>query len=99
MQLVLNDAEKLQRFLGLGIVIRRQLVDIPDFLIKALFAGPDVPDPLQHLVKIIGTDIDTRLQAFIVHGKALDQILVQTLGGPAAELSAPDGIVRDSPRR
>ena len=94
MQLVLNDAEKLQRFLGLGVVIRRQLVDIADFLIKAFFAGPDVPDPFQHFVKIIGTDVDARLQAFIVHGKALDQVLVQALGGPAAELSAPVDLTR-----
>ena len=44
-------------------------------MIFALFAGADIPDPLQHLVEVVGPNIDSSLQAFFIHREVLDQIL------------------------
>lgn len=45
-----------------------------------LFRGPDVPDAGKQLVEIIAAAC--LLEPLIVHGEALDNILLQPLGGP-----------------
>lgn len=80
---------------ALGVVVHRQFVDVSDFLVKPFFAGPDVPNPFQQFVEIVGPDVAHRLEPFIVHGEALDQVFIKALGGPTAELGAserPDAI-------
>ena len=85
-QLVLHLGEKNVGFFFRDAVVRAQGKEVADFLIKALFRGPDLADARQQFVEIVpGARI---LEPLIVHDEALHQIFLQVSGGPLAELDA-----------
>src|SRR3989338_3763312 len=86
MKFVLDNAEKFKRLRGLGIIVNGQLINIADLLIKPFLAGTNIPDAFQHVIEIVGTNIDSRLEPLIIHGKTFDHILIQTVYCPFAEL-------------
>src|SRR3989338_9227488 len=89
MKFILNNLKEFQRLFRFGIIIGRQLVNIADLLIKPLLTGANVPDALQHFVKIVRTDVDARLEAFVINGEPFDKILIKPLCRPFTELRAP----------
>ena len=66
-------------------------VDVGNLLIEAAFGGPDVPDAFEQLVEIVCAEASPFFEPFVVHRKALDEILVKTLGGPSSKLCAATG--------
>ena len=54
-----------------------------------LFRRSDIPDACQQFVEIVPAA--GPLQPVVIHGKALDDVLSQTLGDPDAKLGAPVG--------
>lgn len=94
MQLVLDDPEELGGLRQCRRVVGRHREDLAHPQIHPALAGPDVADTFQQLIKAVrhgGTGDGRVLQALVVQREALDQILAQALGGPAAELRAACG--------
>ena len=85
-QVLHRGKEKLGGFVGL-VVVAAEGKQVAHFLIEALFRGPNIADAAQHLVEVIRAAVRV-LQPLVVHDKALDQILFQHGGGPAAKLHA-----------
>jgi len=90
-ELVLDDLEEFLSGFGPGVVINGELIDVLDLLIEALFRGPDVADALQEYIEIVRAQGFSLFKALVIHDKALDQVFAQMLGGPLAELGAPEG--------
>lgn len=91
MQLVLDEAEELGGFRQRRRVVGRHRKDLANAPVHPALARPDVADALQQLVETVGRGRagDRRiLQVLVVQGEALDQILAQAFGGPAAKLRA-----------
>lgn len=60
-----------------------------DLLVEAPLGRPDVADPLEQLVEVVGVARTWRvLQPLVVHREALDEELRQARVGPLAELRA-----------
>ena len=72
MQLVLHGLEKRLRDLGVLVVVDAALlVDIGDLQVEAPFAGPDLPDTFQQLVKIVLAEPLTLLEPLVVRTNPL----------------------------
>jgi len=65
--------------LAVFFIIGAQSIQVGDFLIKPAFAGTDVSDPFEQLVKIVLTKIFALFQPFILYYKAFDDEFVFTL--------------------
>ena len=95
-QFVLNRAEKLRRFLSGRYIVSRHGKNILDAQVHAPFAGTNVPNTLEQFIKVVRQRCCSRnrriLQAFVINGKPLDHVFLQTLGRPYAKLSAPYAI-------
>ncbi|MOA20149.1 hypothetical protein D3C78_1405750 [compost metagenome] len=91
-QLVLHGFEEQHAGLGLGVVIHAGGVQVEYLAVEHLLAGTNIADALQQLLPVAAAA--QILQARIVHGEALDQVLAQALGGPDAE---PGALLRLDP--
>lgn len=69
-----------------GAVVAGEGEEVAHFLVEALLRRADVADAGQQLVEVVPPA--GLLQALVVHGEALDQVLLQVGGGPLAELGA-----------
>lgn len=63
---------------------------VAEFLVEALFAGPDVADPREEFVEVVRAAVGV-LQAFVVDDEAFLQVFVECRVRPAAELGATRG--------
>src|SRR6185436_5057486 len=88
-QLVLDDLEELPRFGSGRVVVDRERIKIANLLVEALLGGPDLPDPLHELVEVVGAERGSLLEPLVVEDEALDDVILEPLGGPATELRAP----------
>ena len=84
--LVLNHGKELLRGLGARIVIHARGVDVENLPPEHPLRGTDIADAGEQFVEVAATA--GLLQAFVVHGEAFDQVLLQLGGGPLAELRA-----------
>ena len=94
-QLVLHHFEKSHRLGAFGVIVHASSVEVEDLTVHHLFGGTDVPDAVKKLLPIAAAA--EILQALIIHGEALDHVLLQALGSPAAELrcnGGPDAIAQ-----
>ena len=90
MQFVLNDLEELLGGVCFGVVVYRERINVPHFLIEAFLRGTDVSDALQQLIELILLALARLiLQPLIVHREALHEVLAEPLCRPAPELHAP----------
>jgi hypothetical protein len=89
MQLVLDDLEGALRVGRRRFVVGRQREDVAHAQVHSPLAGADVADALEQLVEVVGHARPRRaLQPFVIEHEALDQVLLETSGGPLAELRA-----------
>lgn len=91
---ILHGGKKLFGNFFVRVIIGTALsIDIGDLLIKAPFTGADVPNPFQLFFKIVFPKIVLRIfQPLIIHGKALDDVFFEHLGGPDPEMGRLFGI-------
>lgn len=87
-QLVLYRFEKILGDWAFVVIVHREGENLFDFLIDPLFAGPDIPNTLQQLVKVVRTKFPGLRSRSSLSGKALLHILGQHPAGPAAEVYA-----------
>lgn len=89
-QLVLHHLEKSHRLGAFGVIVHAGGVEVEGLTVHHLFGGTDVPDAVKKLLPIAAAaEIP---QSLIVHGEALDHVLLQALGSPAAELRCNRGL-------
>ena len=87
-QLVLHRLEEILRDPALTVVVHRKGENLLDLLIDPLFAGPNVPDAFQQLIKVVGAEFPGIAQPLVIEDKALLHILGQHIAGPPAEVDA-----------
>ena len=86
MHLVLNCCKEPLRCRCGRVVIQRRGVNIRDFLVELAFRDPDFPNLLELPLKELIRQMAALLEAFGIHGPALDGVVLDDLVGPFAEL-------------
>ncbi len=75
MQFVLNDPKELLRLGTVGFVVGGQDENVLDLQVHPLLGRPNVPNPLEHLVEVIGPVRVGVLETLVVKQEPFDQIL------------------------
>lgn len=83
-QVLYGGEENLRRLVAL-VVVAAQGKQVAHLLVEALLRGTDVPDARQHFIEVVRAAIRV-LQTLVVQHEALEQILLEHRGRPAAEL-------------
>ena len=86
MHLVLNHCKELLRGFDARIVVHARGVDVEDLSPEDALRRTDVADAGEQFVEVVAAA--GLLEAFVVHGEAFDQVLLQLGGGALAELRA-----------
>ena len=89
--LVLNRFKKKKTDFLCGVIVEAGGVDVRDFLVEPPLGGPDILNSAHQLFEIVEGLIRI-FQAFVIENESLDDIFLQSLGGPNPELSAPVGL-------
>lgn len=79
---------------GVGRVIRHRRVDVCDLLLHHPLAGPELPDLLQQFHEVALIKPTVELEAFLVDGKPLQDVILQAVRGPSAELGGAGLLTR-----
>lgn len=86
----MNIGEKELCFALRLVIVHREREQVAQFLIKSLFACPNITDTGKKLIEIVRSSIGI-LEAFVVNEKALLQILAQRRIRPTTELRTTRG--------
>jgi hypothetical protein len=84
--LVLHDGEELLRSVGARVIIHAGGVDVEHLPPEDALRGTNIADAGEQFVEVAAAT--GLLQALVVHGEALDEVLFKPGRGPLAELGA-----------
>lgn len=85
-ELVLHLGEEEGGFVLAGLVVAAEGEEVADFLVEALFRGPNLADAGEKFVEVVPTT--GVLQALVVHDEAFEDVFLEVGAGPLAELDA-----------
>ena len=92
MKLVLHCREEGLRRIRVSVVVHGSGIDIGDLLVKPPFAGPNLPDLSQQVVKVLLTEETTVFQPFFVQHIATYGEITQDTSCPLPELGGSHGV-------
>ena len=87
----IDQRHRLEEVLGnlaFAVVVHRKGENFLDLLIHPLLTGPDISNPLQQFVKVVGAELTGIAQPLVIEGKALFHVFGQDTAGPPAEMYA-----------
>ncbi len=94
-QLVLSLREEHLRGLVCAVIVAAECKEVAHLLVEPLLGCADVPYPGKQLIEVVRSAVRV-FEPLVVHGEALDQVLLQMARGPLTELRTAEAFCAEA---